>query len=1006
MAYGTTVERDGRADRGPQPTLMRFLRIRPEERASVAWTAALFAVSQANQGLGINTADTLFFLRFGVEFLPTMILLSGPVVMVGILVYAAGLGRVGAGRWLPVAFLSSGAVILLERVGIMVDVPGIYPVVWLMGQVVMTLSLTAMWTAAGEVYTTRQAKRLYPLFASAGIAGGVVGNAATGPLAGLLGTENLLLVQAGLLAAAAVLAAALIGRFASEVSSPHRESILTDLRAGLDLTVRTPLLRLVAGVGVAFGALLFLVVFPFSEIVTATFPGEAEVASYLGYFSAAATVATFLVSLLGTNRLFARFGVVMTLLVVPLVYLGGFTTWLVSFGLVTATIVRGLQFVAVNAIGGTAWSSLFNVLTTSRRGQVMAFMAAVPMQLGTMASGGLLLAGAALPRWAQTAIGGVMALATVALVWQMRSAYGAALVDAVRRGLVDVFASPTTGVQKPILDADTQRAMTACLGDPRPEVRVMAATSLARLDDEEATDLIRRALEDDDVRVRSVAVEVLSKNGWQEHLPILLSDPAPDVRRRALELMWSDPTGVRPDLTSLLDDPDPSVRATAAVIEGGTRGQAIVESLLASGTSEDVIAGLDALALRPGLTDADLVGFLDHEHRRVRAAVGPVLAARPGHAAAVARLLDDPSIVTRRAAARALAHRLDGVEALLAVLEEGSVRSTDAALAALTDTGRGGEDLVAWASQEIARAAFLRRHRLALSRHPSAWEVAGALTRLLAAREERLERWAIMALTTPESEPAMRTVMRGIWSDSEETRSQAMEALDSLADREVVGDLLQLLEGDGPADVVDARRSLRELAADHDPWIRALAYRCLRDELMDDARRLAEAASRDPAPLVRDSLARWELPIMHETETLDLMQRVLVLQQVPMFSAIDPEDLERVAMVATEKHFEAEEWIFREGEDGDDMLIIVSGEAVVSYQRDGAPVPVRTYGSGDHVGELALLRGRSRASDVRAGPDGVHALVLGGDELQAILEERPEVAMAMLGTLAERIATM
>ncbi|MEX2654078.1 MAG: HEAT repeat domain-containing protein [Acidimicrobiia bacterium] len=970
------------------------------------WTAVLFAVSQANQGLGLNTADTLFFLRFGVEFLPIMILLSGPVVMVGILAYAAGLGRIGAAKWLPIAFAGAGAAIVLERVGIFFDLPGVYPVVWLMGQVVMTVSLTAMWTTAGEVYTTRQAKRLFPLLASAGIAGGVVGNASTGPLARVLGTENVLLVQAGLLVAAAMLVAGLAARFFPAASEPPSDSVLTDFRSGLHLTMSNPLLKIAAGVGVAFSALLFLVVFPFSEIVTASFSAEAEVASYLGYFSAVATAATFLVSLFVTNRLFARLGVVATLMAVPLVYVGGFSTWIVSFGLVTATVVRGLQFVAVNAIGMTAWSSLFNVLTSRRRGQVMAFMAAGPLQLGTMLSGALLLAGSALPRQTQTVIGLVVALAAALGVWRMRSAYGSALVEAVRSGLPDVFTMPVAGLQKPGHDADTLRAMSACLDDARPEARVMAATSLARVNGEEASHLLGRALGDDDVRVRTAALEALGDRGWQEHHSTLLADPAPQVRRRVLEMALAGRTVAHAELTKVLADPDPSVRAMAAVVEGGTAGRAILDSLLNSDVAHEITVALEALQLRPDLTDADLAPFLDHPHRLVRASAAPLLATRSDQVPRVVNLLDDPSIVARRSAAKALARTREGIDALLTVLEGGSVRASDAALDALADTGARGPGLTAWASQEIARAAYLRRHRQALDSrlHPSA--TAGYLVRLLTAREERLERWAITALTTPDNEAAMLTVMRGLWSDIEETRSQAMEALDSLADRGVVGDLLSLLEEDQTADVRDRWTSLRELASDHDRWIRALAYLCLGEELLDDARRLAHAASRDPSPVVRSALARWELPLMHETETLDLMQRVLVLQQVPMFSAIDPEDLERIALVTTERHYQADEWIFREGEEGDEMLIIVSGEVVIARQSDNATVPVRSYGPGNHVGELALLRKLPRSFDGIAGADGVHTLGLGGSEVQAILEERPEVAMAMLGTLAERIATM
>ena len=64
-----------------------------------------------------------------------------------------------------------------------------------------------------------------------------------------------------------------------------------------------------------------------------------------------------------------------------------------------------------------------------------------------------------------------------------------------------------------------------------------------------------------------------------------------------------------------------------------------------------------------------------------------------------------------------------------------------------------------------------------------------------------------------------------------------------------------------------------------------------------------------------------------------------------------------------------------------------------------------TVQSGDYVGELSLLRGQPRAANVTAGPDGVRGLILRGAELHAILEERPEAAMAMLATLAERLGT-
>ena len=63
------------------------------------------------------------------------------------------------------------------------------------------------------------------------------------------------------------------------------------------------------------------------------------------------------------------------------------------------------------------------------------------------------------------------------------------------------------------------------------------------------------------------------------------------------------------------------------------------------------------------------------------------------------------------------------------------------------------------------------------------------------------------------------------------------------------------------------------------------------------------------------------------------------------------------------------------------------------------------HGNGaKEVRELAILRERPRVATVIAEGGGVRAQVISGESLKAILRERPEAAMAMLATLAERIS--
>lgn len=967
----------------------------------VAWMAVLFALTQAGHGLGANAADTLFFLRFGVEFLPLMILVSGPVLMLATLGYTVGLGRLGTTRWLTPLLATLAVMVVLERIGVSGQWPGIYAAVWLGAQTAILLSYTVMWNAAGEVCTTRQAKRLFPLFATAGIGGGIIGNALTGPLAGAIGTDNLLLVHAGLLGASAVVMTVGIRRFFWRSDPTPAIGILADLRAGFEITRATSLLRLLSWAAGAFSVLFFLVAFPFSAVVADSFRTEAEMAGYLGLFSAAATALTFLVSLVGVNRLFARIGVVATLLIVPAVYLAGFGLWLVSFSLLSASLVRGAQWVAVNALGGTAWSSLFNVVPGRRRSQVMAFISGIPTQLGTVASGGLLMVVATLTPDARNTIGLVVAAVVVVLVVKMRQAYTDALAEAVKQGMIDVFAAPVRGAQTPGLDADGLAVLVNALDDPQPGARILAARTLGRLQPDKAVEQLARALSDSDPGVRVAALESVTSDSM-EVARKMLTDPTPRVRRAAIALLDRSRESVGPLADTVLRDPDPVVRSTAATLVDTEQGRPVIDEMLTSGDSSVLTAALSVLVRQPALSAILPESFAGHPDHRVRASAAKAMAGRLDNIGTLRQMLDDSSVRVRAAAAASLTSSPRSAATLIDVLATGSVRASEAALVAMTEAGLGADLFTSWIAAEVDRARFLRRHHLALGDETSS-ETRQYLRRLLLMRQHRLERWALLAFRVPQLDDAMPWVRRGVWSRDPDTRAYSLEALDSIHRKSPVRGLIALLEEAPSTDVGDVRTSLRELAHDHDEWIRALAVRCLIEDLYADFELIREAVENDVSDLVQSSLSRWPSTEMEQTQILSSIDRVLALQRVAMFSEIDPEDLERVASVTTERRYEANEVIYHEGDTGNEMLVIVTGE--VEVRRGREPV-IRTFGAGQHVGELALLRRGTRSADVIARADGVLGLALGASELEGILEERPEAAMAMLATLAERLGTM
>ena len=141
-------------------------------------------------------------------------------------------------------------------------------------------------------------------------------------------------------------------------------------------------------------------------------------------------------------------------------------------------------------------------------------------------------------------------------------------------------------------------------------------------------------------------------------------------------------------------------------------------------------------------------------------------------------------------------------------------------------------------------------------------------------------------------------------------------------------------------------------------------------------------------------------------DTLGTMDRILFLRQVPIFGSLDPGDLQRIAELATEQSYAEGEAIFRDGDEGDEMYVIVRGRVRASKVINGRRQTIREAGPGEHVGELAPLREAPRAVDVTALTDDARMLVIGGGAFKDMLVDRPRVARAMLTNLAERLAAI
>ena len=137
---------------------------------------------------------------------------------------------------------------------------------------------------------------------------------------------------------------------------------------------------------------------------------------------------------------------------------------------------------------------------------------------------------------------------------------------------------------------------------------------------------------------------------------------------------------------------------------------------------------------------------------------------------------------------------------------------------------------------------------------------------------------------------------------------------------------------------------------------------------------------------------------IEEGALLQLVERVRFLRSVPVFKNLSPEDLMKLAEISNAASYAEGHVVFRKGDPGDVLCVMVSGK--VEIRNEGRVIA--TQGANDFFGELALFDQEPRSADAVCVADTV-LLEIGGADLDALLERRPEISREIIRVLARRL---
>jgi CRP-like cAMP-binding protein/ATP/ADP translocase/HEAT repeat protein len=136
---------------------------------------------------------------------------------------------------------------------------------------------------------------------------------------------------------------------------------------------------------------------------------------------------------------------------------------------------------------------------------------------------------------------------------------------------------------------------------------------------------------------------------------------------------------------------------------------------------------------------------------------------------------------------------------------------------------------------------------------------------------------------------------------------------------------------------------------------------------------------------------------------LSTMDKVVQLRGVYIFSDLQVRELIAIGSVTVERECPKDEIVITEGETGDTMFLILTGEFFVIQNQGGEKEAlVATITEGDYFGEMALFEGKPRANTVKANTDA-KLLVLGKREFDEIMRHFPQIPINICRVFSHRI---
>ena len=257
--------------------------------------------------------NALFLDRLGVAQLPVVLLLVALVGGLAALVFSRFSARVRLDRLVFFTFLVLGACLLGFRLLLSLEWGWTYYLFYVWVNLYGLMATSLLWLLANAMFNAREGRRLFGLIGTAGIAGAIIGGVATGWIVTFTGTENLLLVCAGMVGLCLLLLYPV--RIRETLPSAASDA---DGESPLATVTGSQLLTLLAGMAALAAAVAAVIDVQFNQIVDQAFHDTDAKTAFFGQFFAGLSAFALVFQILVAPRVLRSTGVTSALLFLPI----------------------------------------------------------------------------------------------------------------------------------------------------------------------------------------------------------------------------------------------------------------------------------------------------------------------------------------------------------------------------------------------------------------------------------------------------------------------------------------------------------------------------------------------------------------------------------------------------------------------------------------------------------------------------------------------------------------